>query len=168
MLCTLCCILNRSWVVFMIYKAVSSSVTAISGTICLTTCKTNRLHGSWKRHMTSVSLEKTISSFKIRPAIQNFITACRAYCSYPLNPHRLDFPRLWQTWLAAFSIAKMFADSLINTKVSSKEQKMKLLSLPSWFSPPANEEKLFWPWNPTSDTWLPIYLLYFSALNYLW
>lgn len=144
-LCILCCILNHSWVAFMIYKAVSSLVTAISGTICLTTCKTNRLHRSWKRDMTSVSLGKTISRFKIKPAIQNFITACQAYCSYPLKPHRLVFPCLWQTWLSAFSIAKMFADSLINTKVSSKEQKMKLLSLPSWFSTLANEEQHFWP-----------------------
>lgn len=81
--------------------------------------------------MTSVSLGKTISRFKIKPTIQNFITTCQAYCSYPLNPHRLVFLGLWQTWLFAFSIAKMFADSLINTKVTSKEEKIKLLSLPS-------------------------------------
>lgn len=121
-LCILCCILNNSWEVFMIYTAASSLVTAISGTICLTACKSNRPLRSWKRGMTSLSLGKTVSRSKIEPAIQNFITLCQLYCSYPYKPHRLVFPCLWQMCLSAFSIAKMFADSLIKTKVSSKEQ----------------------------------------------
>lgn len=123
-LCIPCCILNKSWEVFMIYIAASSLVTAISGTICLTTCKSNRLLRSWKRGMTCMSLGKTVSRSKIKPAIQNFISLCQFYCSYPLKPHRLVFPCLWQMCLSAFSIAKMFADSLIKTKVSSKEQKI--------------------------------------------
>lgn len=123
-MCALYSLLHTKKFHILIYKAASSLVTAISGTICLTTCKSNRLHRSWKRGMTSMSLGKTVSRSKIKPAIQNFITVCQPYCSYPLNPHRLVFPCLWQMCLSAFSIAKMFADSLIKTEVSRKEQKI--------------------------------------------
>lgn len=71
-----------------------------------------------------MSLGKTVSRSKIKSAIQNFITVCQQYCSYPLNPHRLVFPCLWQMCLSAFSIAKMFADSLIRTSFQQRTENL--------------------------------------------